>query len=69
MSLLNQVNITVDELEKTAGDIRQYEQVLALDPIDAESQAWLAKELAVVRRRLETLTRALHEERRMTCRR
>ena len=49
--------------------VRQYEQVLALDPIDAESQAWLAKELAVVRRRLETLTRALHEERRMTCRR
>ena len=65
MSLLNVVNITADELEKTAADIREYEQVLALDPIDAESQEWLAGELAVMRRRLETLVRAIHEERRM----
>ena len=65
MSLLNVVNITADELEKTAADIRQYEQVLALDPIDTESQEWLAVELAVMRRRLETIVRAIHEERRM----
>ena len=65
MSLLNVVNITADELEKTAADIRQYEQVLALDPIDTESQEWLAVELAVMRRRLETLVRAIQEERRM----
>ena len=63
--LLNIANIAAAELEQTAADVREYEQVLALDPIDAESQEWLAGELAVMRRRLETLVRAIHEERRM----
>ena len=64
-SLRNIANIAAAELEQTAADIRQYEQVLALDPIDAASQEWLAGELAVMRRRLETIVRAIHEERRM----
>ena len=64
-SLRNIANIAAAELEQTAADIREYEQVLALDPIDTESQEWLAVELAVMRRRLETIVRAIHEERRM----
>ena len=64
-SLRNIANIAAAELEQTAADVREYEQVLALDPIDAASQEWLAGELAVMRRRLETIVRAIHEERRM----
>ena len=68
MSLLNQVNITVDTLEGTAADIRQLEQIVVAD-VDEETRAHLGVELAKIRRRLELLTRGLHDERRMTCRR
>lgn len=67
--LLNVVNVTVDTLEVAATELRGIEQIVALDTIDAETQAHIAHELAGVRRALETATRALHEERRMTTRR
>lgn len=67
--LLNVVNITCDTLEQAATELRGIEQIVVLDTIDAEVQAHVAKELAGVRRALESVTRALHEERRMTCRR
>ena len=66
--LLNVVNITCDTLEGTAADLRHLEQILVAD-VDKETREHLAAELAKMRRRIELLTRRLHDERRMTCRR